>query len=430
MVWIHLAVLLAFIFLGARLGSLGVAYAGAAGVVVLGLLGCPVDPSKGIPWDVLGIIMTVISCIAVLQACGGLELLVDVSERMLRKNPRRITFVAPIITFFMTVFCGTGHVAFATLPVIAEVAKEQGIRPSRPLAIASVGSQIGICASPISAAVVAMTGYLEPMGISYLELVGMMIACGFVGTMAGAVVASRQGCELADDPVYQERLAAGRIQLHGTSAREIQPYARRGIALFAATLVVIMGYAAASSAVHLPLDRNSAIMSFMMTAALIMLVACHVRPTAISSQQTFRAGMSAALSVLGVAWLGNTFVAAHTDVITDAGASVLGSQPWLLAVVLLVASALLYSQGATTVAFMPVAASMGISGSVMAAAFPAVSGLFLLPTYPTTVAAVEFDDTGSTRIGKYVFNHPFMLPGLATIAVAVGLGFLVWPLIA
>lgn len=430
MVWIHLAVLLAFIFLGARLGSLGVAYAGAAGVVVLGLLGCPVDPSKGIPWDVLGIIMTVISCIAVLQACGGLELLVDVSERMLRKNPRRITFVAPIITFFMTVFCGTGHVAFATLPVIAEVAKEQGIRPSRPLAIASVGSQIGICASPISAAVVAMTGYLEPMGISYLALVGMMIACGFVGTMAGAVVASRQGCELADDPVYQERLAAGRIQLHGSSAREIQPYARRGIALFAATLVVIMGYAAASSAVHLPLDRNSAIMSFMMTAALIMLVACHVRPTAISSQQTFRAGMSAALSVLGVAWLGNTFVAAHTDVITDAGASVLSSQPWLLAVVLLVASALLYSQGATTVAFMPVAASMGISGSVMAAAFPAVSGLFLLPTYPTTVAAVEFDDTGSTRIGKYVFNHPFILPGLATIAVAVGLGFLVWPLIA
>lgn len=430
MVWIHLAVLLAFIFLGARLGSLGVAYAGAAGVVVLGLLGCAVDPSKGIPWDVLGIIMTVISCIAVLQACGGLELLVDVSERLLRRNPRRITFIAPIITFFMTVFCGTGHVAFATLPVIAEVAKEQGIRPSRPLAIASVGSQIGICASPISAAVVAMSGYLEPMGISYLELVGMTITCGFLGTMAGAVVASRQGCELEDDPVYRERLAAGKIRLKGSQAREIQPYARRGIALFAATLVVIMGYAAASSVVSLPLDRNSAIMSFMMTSALIMLVACHVRPGAVSSQQTFRAGMSAALSVLGVAWLGNTFVAAHSDLITQAGASVLHSQPWLLAVVLLVASALLYSQGATTVAFMPVAASMGISGTVMAAAFPAVSGLFLLPTYPTTVAAVEFDDTGSTRIGRYVFNHPFILPGLVTIAVAVILGFLLWPLIA
>jgi anaerobic C4-dicarboxylate transporter DcuA len=429
MIWVQLAVVLIFIFIGARLGGIGIAYAGAAGVIVLGLLGCEVDPTSGIPWDVLGIILAVISCIAGLQTCGGLDLLVKISERMLRSNPKRITFLAPVVTFFMTVFCGTGHVAFATLPVIAEVAKEQKIRPSRPLSIAVVASQVAIAASPISAAMVAMAGVVEPLGIGYLPLVGVAIVICFTGCMVGALVASRLGCELEDDPVYQERMAAGLVEMRGEGSYDIKPYARRSLVIFGITLVIVMVYAAVTSAVELPLNRNTAIMTFMMAAALIMKLTCKMELGEVTNQATFKGGMSAALCILGVAWLGNTFVNSNMDLIKGAGASVIQGQPWLLAVVLFFASALLYSQGATTAAFMPVAAAMGVSGAVMVASFPAVTGLYLLPTYPTTVAAIEMDDTGSTRIGKYVFNHPFILPGVTSVAVAVALGFLICPLV-
>lgn len=425
MIWIQFVVLLAFILLGARLGGIGIAYAGAAGVIVLGALGCPVDPESDIPWDVLGIIMAVISCIAVLQACGGLDLLVKVSEQLMRRNPRRLTFIAPVVTFFMTVFCGTGHVAFATLPVIAEVAKEQGIRPSRPLSISVVASQVGIAASPISAAMVAMASVVEADGVGYLTLVGISIVVCFVGCMAGALVASRLGVELEDDPVYQERRAAGLIAMRGAGEYDISPSAKPAVGIFSVALVLVMGYAALTSAMELPIGRNAAIMTFMMVAALIIKVTCKVDLSEVSNQSTFKGGMSAALCILGVAWLGNTFVNANIDSITSAGASIIEGSPWVLAVVLFFASALLYSQGATTTTFMPVAAAMGVSGAVMVASFPAVTGLYLLPTYPTTVAAIEMDDTGSTRIGKYVFNHPFLLPGVTSVAVAVLLGFAV-----
>lgn len=429
MFWAQLAVVLIFIFIGARLGGVGIAYAGGAGVIVLGLLGCTVDPAKDIPWDVLGIIIAVISCVAALQTCGGLDLLVQVSERMLRRNPKRITFLAPVVTFFMTVFCGTGHVAFATLPVIAEVAKEQGIRPSRPLSIAVVASQVAIAASPLSAAMIAMAAAVEPLGVGYLPLVGISILICFVGCMAGALVASHLGCELEDDPVYQERKAAGLVQMRGEGEYDIKPHARRSLVIFGVALLVVMVYAACASKLDLALGRNAAIMTFMMATALIMKFTCGLELGEVSNQATFKGGMSAALCILGVAWLGNTFVNTNLDAIKGAGESVIHGQPWLLAVVLFFASALLYSQGATTATFMPVAAAMGVGGATMVASFPAVTGLYLLPTYPTTVAAIEMDDTGTTRIGKYVFNHPFILPGVTAVVVAVGLGFLISPIV-
>ncbi|WP_316669875.1 anaerobic C4-dicarboxylate transporter [uncultured Propionibacterium sp.] len=430
MFWAELAVVLIFILIGARLGGVGIAYAGASGVIVLGLLGCRVDPTTGIPWDVLGIIIAVISCVAALQACGGLDLLIMVSERMLRRSPRRITLLAPVVTFLMTVLCGTGHVAFATLPVIAEVAKEQRIRPSRPLSIAVVASQVAIAASPISAAMIAMASAVEPLGIGYLPLVGVSILICFIGCMAGALVASRLGCELEDDPVYQERMAAGLVATRGEGEYDIKPYARRSVLIFTVALVVVMAYAALSSGIGaMPMGRNAAIMTTMMLAALLMRFTCRMDLGEVSNQSTFRGGMSAALCILGVAWLGNTFVNSNLDLIEGAGRAAIQGHPWLLAVVLFLASALLYSQGATTATFMPVAAAMGVGGAVMAASFPAVTGLYLLPTYPTTVAAIEMDDTGSTRIGEYVFNHPFILPGITSVVVAVGLGFLICQLV-
>ncbi|MFT3944940.1 MAG: anaerobic C4-dicarboxylate transporter [Ancrocorticia sp.] len=434
MIWLQFAVVLLFIFIGARIGSIGIGFAGGAGVIVLGLMGLEVDPVQGIPWDVLGIIMAVIACVATMQAAGGLDYLVQVTERLLRRNPKRITFYAPIVTYMMTLLCGTGHVAFSSLPVITEVAKEQGIRPSRPLTISVVASQVAIAASPISAAMIAMTAAVEPNGVDYIQVLMIAIPTTFVGCMVGALVSSRMGVELEDDPVYQERKRMGLIQKRDIESVEILPGAKSSVWIFLVTVLVVMVYATLSSdkipiMSEPPLARNVAIMTFMLAAALVMVFVCKPNVAEISSMSTFKGGMSASVCILGVAWLGNTFVNGHIEEIKAVGESVLSSSPWLLAVVLFFASALLYSQGATTATLMPVAQAMGVSGAVMVASFPAVTGLYLLPTYPTTVAAIEMDDTGSTRIGKYVFNHPFLLPGVVSVAVAIALGFLMAPIL-
>ncbi len=434
MIFVEFAVVLLFILIGARMGGIGIGYAGGAGVIVLALLGLPVDPVKGIPWDVLGIILCVIVCIAAMESAGGLDWLVAVTEKLLRKNPKRITFLAPMVTYFMTAFSGTGHVAYSSLPVIAEVAKESGVRPSRPLSISVVASQVAIVASPISAAVVAMTSIVEKAQVDYLQVLAVSLPTTFVGVMVGALVASRMGVELKDDPVYQDRLAKGLVKTRDVGVKEIAPHAKRSVAIFAVALLIVILYSTLTSPkvglIEDPtLGRSPAIMTFMFAAGMIIVLTCKVSIGTITSQSTYKGGTSAAICILGVAWLGNTFVEAHIDEIKTVGGDVISQYPWLLAVVLFFASALLYSQGATTITLMPVAQGMGVAASTMLASFPAVTGLYLLPTYPTTVAAVEMDSTGTTRIGKYVFNHPFLLPGVVSVAVAVVLGFGLAPMI-
>ncbi|BBC40702.1 anaerobic C4-dicarboxylate transporter [Photobacterium damselae subsp. piscicida] len=430
MIGVELFVVLAFIFLGARIGGIGIGFAGGAGVIVLSLiLGVPTSQSF-IPVDVILIIMSVITAIAAMQVAGGMDWLVQLAEDFLRKNPKRITFYAPIVTYLMTLMAGTGHAAFSTLPVIAEVAKGQGIRPSRPLSIAVVASQIAITASPISAAVVFFSGILEPLGVSYITLLAICIPTTFVACMVGAFVANFMGCDLKDDPVYQERLAKGLISLENKTRREIKPEAKRATYIFIAAIVFVVCYAAAiSHSVGLienpTLGRNEAIMTVMLTAAAAIVLTTKIDASLIAQAPTFRSGMTACICVLGVAWLGSTFVNAHVDGIKEVTGALLSDYPWMLALVLFFASMLLYSQGATTTALMPAALAIGVSPVTAIASFAAVSALFVLPTYPTLLAAVEMDDTGSTRIGNLVFNHPFFVPGVVTITTSVALGFVV-----
>ncbi|SKA61511.1 anaerobic C4-dicarboxylate transporter [Enterovibrio nigricans] len=434
MIALELFVVLAFIFIGARIGGIGIGLAGGAGVIVLSLfLGMPTSQTY-IPIDVILIIMSVITAIAAMQVAGGLDWLVEKAENFLRKNPKHITFYAPIVTYLMTLMAGTGHTAFSTLPVIAEVAKEQGIRPSRPLSIAVVASQIAITASPISAAVVFFSGVLDPMGVDYLTLLAICIPTTFIACMAGAFVANFMGCELKDDPVYQERLAKGLIKLQGETKREIAPTAKKATFIFLAAIILVVAYAAAISdstgLIDNPtLGRNEAIMTFMLAAATLIVGLTGIDASKIPSAPTFRSGMTACVCVLGVAWLGSTFVNGHVEGIKDVAGSLLQDYPWMLALVLFFASMLLYSQGATTVALMPAALAIGVAPLTAIASFAAVSALFVLPTYPTLLAAVEMDDTGSTRIGNLVFNHPFFVPGVVTITTAVALGFVVGGLV-
>jgi len=426
--WIvELLVVLVFIWFGARLGSIGIGFAGGFGVLVLGLV-FGLKPGT-IPVDVILIIMGVISAIAAMQVAGGLDYLVQIATRVLKSKPQYITFIAPMVTYSMTMFAGTGLTAFSTLPVIAEVAKTAGVRPSRPLAISTVASQIAITASPISAAVVFFSGALEKLGIDYLQLLMVVIPSTFIAVMLGAFVTNFLGKELKDDPIYQERLAKGQISESKIDDNKVLPPEAKGsVLIFGFALICVLFYATAISPTaglikNPVIGRDHAIITFMLSAAALITFFCKIEAKNILNAATFKSGMSSCICVLGVAWLGTTFVTAHLEEINVLAGTILETKPWLLAVALFFGSMLLYSQAATTKALMPVALALGVSPAAAIAAFPAVCALFVLPTYPTLLASVEFDDTGSTKIGKYVLNHSFIIPGTLTIAFAVALGF-------
>jgi anaerobic C4-dicarboxylate transporter DcuA len=432
MVVVELVIVLLAIWLGARLGGIGIGFAGGLGVLALTLI-CGLKPGA-IPFDVIEIIMAVIAAIAAMQIAGGLDYLVGLAERLLRRHPRYVTFLAPLVTYVMTLLAGTGHTAFSTLPVIAEVAKEQGVRPSRPLSIAVVASQIAITASPLSAAVVFFASILEPRGVSYLALLGVAIPSTMAAIFCAAIITSFLGKELKDDEVYQARLAKGEVKLRGEQVYDIKPGAKRAVLLFLIGIAAVVLYATAiSDSVGLisnpVLPRNEAIVVFMLTVATLICLTCKVDTGEILSASTFKSGMSACICVMGVAWLGDTFVKAHLNDIQALAGDMLQGYPWMLALVLFFAATLLYSQAATTKALMPAALMLGVSPLAAVASFAAVSALFVLPTYPTLLAAVEMDDTGSTRIGKFVFNHSFIIPGVLAIAFSVAFGFLFGSLI-
>lgn len=444
MLILQIIVLLGGIYLGVRLGGMGVGYAGGLGVIVLTLFLGMKTEMKYIPMDVILIIASVISAITAMQVAGGLDYLVQTAEKILRKNPKQINYLAPIVTYMLTIFAGTGHTAFSVIPVIVEVAKGQNIKPSAPLALSVVSSQVAITASPISAAFVAMTGVVEPLGVSYPMLLFICISTTFVAMIVTAFLVNKfYDLDLSKDPIYLERLEKGLVEeIKQTEYKELKPYAKRSVLIFAVGVLVVVAYALAISKsvglIEKPvLTRDNAIISFMLTIGFIIVVLCRVDTGKLLSTSTFQSGMNACICVLGIAWLGNTFIQGHLDGIKEVASQVVTQYPFILAIALYFISCLLYSQAATTRVMMPaVAVALGMttpenSGQVwiLVASFAAVSGLFVLPTYPTTLGAIAMDDTGTTKVGKFVFNHSFFLPGTIMVAISVALGFLVAPVL-
>lgn len=427
MLVLELVIVLLAIFLGARLGGIGIGFAGGLGVLVLAAIG--VAPGK-IPFDVISIIMAVIAAISAMQVAGGMDYLVHQTEKVLRKNPKHITILAPVVTYLLTIFAGTGNISLSALPVIAEVAKEQGIKPCRPLSTAVVSAQIAITASPISAAVVYMSSVMEGHGVSYLHLLMVVLPSTFLAVLVMSLIIS--WCfdsKLSNDPIYRKRLEEGLITLRGDKQIEIKKGAQTSVWLFLLGVIAVVVYAIVNSPslglVEKPLmNTTNAILIIMLSVATLTTIICRVDTDNVLNSSTFKAGMSACICILGVAWLGDTFVSANIDWIKETAGTVIQNHPWLLAVIFFFASALLYSQAATAKALMPMALALNVSPLTAVASFAAVSGLFILPTYPTLVAAVQMDDTGTTRIGKLVFNHPFFIPGTLGVALSVCFGFL------
>ena len=418
------------IIIGARLSGIGLGVMGGLGVVVLTFC-FGLKPGQ-IPVDVMLMIAAVISAAACMQAAGGLDLMVRVAERMLRKNPKNITIVAPLVTYTFTFLAGTGHVAYSVLPVIAEVARETKIRPERPLGIAVIASQQAITASPISAATVALLGLLTAAGfdISLFDILKISVPATLVGVLVGAFASMRVGKELIDDPEYKRRLEAGAI-VKGSAQVGSELSKKKAIPsvilfLSATLLIVLFGSfenmrpVFDGEAVGMPLIIE---MLMLATAALILLLTKTDGAKAVQGS-VFSAGMQAVVAIFGIAWMGDTFINGNIVELKAAVEGVVTEMPWLFGLALFVMSILLYSQAATVRAIVPLGLALAISPMMLIALFPAVNGYFFIPNYPTLVAAINFDSTGTTRIGKWVLNHSFMMPGLVATVVAIATGLL------
>ncbi|WP_212979884.1 anaerobic C4-dicarboxylate transporter family protein [Paenibacillus azoreducens] len=434
MFWIQLLIVLLAIFVGARLGGIGLGVMGGLGLTVL-TFGFGLQPTAP-PIDVMLMIAAVITAAGSLQTAGGMDYLVSLAERALRKNPSRITFMGPIVTYIFTFCAGTGHVSYSILPVIAEVSRQSGVRPERPLSISVIASQQAITASPISAATVALVSLLAGYQISLINILMISVPATFISCMITAWVMTKVGKDLNDDLEYQQRVKDGLVQeTLDTNAEQreaaAKPYAKRSVVLFlfGVLLVVLLGSlpqlrpAWVTDGKLVPLSMAYAIELVMLSIAALILLFCKVNASHLIKSNVFLAGMQAVISIFGIAWLGDTFFAGHMDQISIWIKNSVTAAPWLFAIALFVLSILLYSQAATIRALMPLGIALGLPPAALIAMFPAVNGYFFIPNYPTVIAAINFDRTGTTRIGKYVLNHSFMLPGLIATVLAVAIGF-------
>ena len=434
---IQFIIVLACILLGAQAGGIGLGVFGGLGLAIL-TFGFGLEPN-GIPIDVMLMMMAVVAAASAMQAAGGLDLMVKVASRILRKNPKYITFMAPVVTYVFTIFAGTGHVAYSVLPVIAEVARRNGIRPERPLSMAVIASQFSIVASPIAVAVVTAAHILEPYHITMLDILMVTIPSTVLGIGITCIFVNKMGKELKDDPEYQRRLkdpAYQEIYAAQVSESEMESgagerSAKRSLTIFlvAAVLVVILGISksfrpafAQADGTMKTLGMAQTIEIIMLTAGALIVLLCKPDGTAITRGSVFHAGMRAAMAIFGVAWLGDTLFNAHMSELETLVSGLVKTAPWTFAFALFAFSVLVNSQGATVATLFPLGVSLGIPPEIMVGTFVAVNGYFFIPNYGPIIASIDFDTTGTTRIGRYILNHSFMIPGLLSLAFSLVLG--------
>lgn len=435
MIYMELLVVLAAIFIGARVGGIGLGIFGMMGLGVL-VFGFGLKPGNP-PIDVMLIIVAVITAAATLQAAGGLDYLVKVAEKILRRNPAMITFLAPVVCYFFTLFSGTGHIAYSLLPIISEIATDSKVRPERPLSISVIASQQAITASPISAATAALLSaeLLGDRGITLGNILMVCIPATLIGVIAGAIAVNFVGVPLEKDPEYLRRIQEGILSQDKSEkavpSPEEQKRAKISVIIFLLGVfsIVLFGSVEAlrptftidGKAVQLGMTQTIEIV--MMSTAGLMLILAKADINKAVKGSVFIAGMQAVIAIFGIAWMGDTYFNGNIEFFKDHIAEIVNQYPFLFAVALFVMSIFLFSQAATVRTLYPLGLGLGISPLAMVAMFPAVNGYFFIPNYPTVVAAINFDRTGTTHIGKYVLNHSFQLPGFVATIVAIAIGY-------
>ncbi|MBO4871227.1 MAG: anaerobic C4-dicarboxylate transporter [Muribaculaceae bacterium] len=470
---LQLCIVLAALWLGSRYGSLALGAISGIGLAIL-VFGFGMEPGSP-PTDVIYIIIAAVTCAGIMQASGGMDWLIQLAEKMLRKHPARITFLAPLCTFFLTVLVGTGHVVYTLMPIICDIALKKGIRPERPCGIASIASQIGITCSPIAAAVVAFITISGANG--YAITIPKVLMVTFPACLLGIIMASiasyKRGKDLDKDPEFQKKIAdpEQREYIYGGTAttldKKIAPESKRAVYIFFGALLVIVFFAifqellpaydavkavedataielmgtkltlspdqvaklgltidGVTKVVSNPLKMNVVIQIVMISAAALMIIFCKASPKKAVTGPVWQSGMVAVVAIYGIAWLADTYFANYLTEIQGMLAGMVKHYPWSIAFAFFLVSVLVNSQGAVVVAMLPLAYKLGIDGWILLGVLPSVYGYFFIPNYPSDIATVNFDRTGTTVIGKYLLNHSFMMPGLVHTFVACVAGYL------
>ena len=444
---LELLIVLGALYVGSRYGSLALGAISGIGLALL-VLCFGLQPGTP-PTDVIYIIIAAVTCAGMMQASGGMDWLIQLAEKLLRKHPNHITILAPLSTFFLTVLVGTGHVVYTLMPIICDIALKKGIRPERPCGVASVASQVGITCSPIAAAVASFVIISNSNGfdVNNLQVIGVTIPACLCGLMAAAALSYRRGLDLDKDPKFQERLKDPKMKeyMYGSSAtlldKEISKEAKRAVYIFVGALALIVMYSVFQiagcdlrpefptgklnedgSPILKPIGMNIIIQIVMITAAAFMIIFCKAAPKKAVGGAVWQSGMVAVVAIYGIAWLADTYFSNYLDVMKSGLEGIVSTHPWTIAFAFFAVSVLINSQGAVVVAMLPLAYSLGIPGPVLLGVLPSVYGYFFIPNYPSDIATVNFDRSGTTVIGKYLLNHSFMMPGLVSVTVSTLVG--------
>lgn len=436
---LQLFVVLAALWVGSRYGSLALGAISGIGLAIL-VLGFGLKPGVP-PTDVIYIIIAAVTCAGIMQASGGMDWLIQIAEKLLRRHPERITFFAPLCTFFLTVLVGTGHVVYTLMPIICDIALKKGIRPERPCAVASIASQVGIICSPITAAVVAFVSISNANGfpITIPQVLLVTIPASIIGLLAASAASYRRGADLDKDPVFQERIKDPEQYeyIYGNTQsvldKEIPQSAKNAVYIFLASIFLIVAFA--SFPALLPeydgerLKMNIVIQIVMLSAAALMVIFCKSSPKKAVSGAVWQSGMVAVVAIYGIAWMADTLFSNYMTEIHSVLEGVVKAHPWSISLAFFLVSILINSQGAVVVSMLPLAYGLGIPGYVLLGVLPSVYGYFFIPNYPSDIATVNFDRTGTTKIGKYLLNHSFMMPGMICLIVSTVVSYLLATLI-
>ena len=441
-VLLQLAIVLALIFIGARVGSIGLGIYGMVGVFILVFL-FGLHPGK-IPIDVMLIIVSVITAAAALQAAGGLDYLVGLAARFLRKHPTHITYYGPLVTWLFCLVAGTAHTSYSLLPIISEIATNQKIRPERPMSVATIAASLGITGSPVSAATAAVisTDLLGGRGVELKDILLVCIPASLIAILVASFVQNRVGKELEADPEYQRRVREGIINPEEDARKMAQnetapnPRAKYSVLAFLLGVFLVVLFGSVPSlrpsfdynGEHVTLSMPETIEIVMMAIAALILLVGKAQVSDAVKGNVFGAGMNAMVSIFGIAWMGDTFFNGNMEFFKSHIADVVTQYPFLFSVALFFMSIMLFSQAATVRTLYPLGIGLGLPPMALVAMFPACNGYFFIPNYPTEVAAINFDRTGTTRIGRYVINHSFQLSGFITTFVSIGVGYLIMTL--
>lgn len=433
MIYVQGAMVIALIAVGVHFKGMAIGLFGAVGVLLF-VVGFGVAPGS-VPLSAMLIIMAVVTAAGSMQLAGGIDYLVSLAQKVIRRFPRQITYVAPLTTFGFCAGAGTGNIYYSLMPVIYEVAHANKVRPERPLALSATAGQLAITSSPVSAATAAMVGLLAPLGFKITDILSITMPASILAIIAGAFIMNMRGKELDDDPEYQRRLAAGEVQ-PPASGVETKPVTREGklsALLFGAGVVFIICAGIFEELRPIVLakgkptevDLSQLIQITMLTVAAAIVALCKIKASDIVKSNLFDSGMVAVVALFGVAWMANTFIGAHEKTIVDGLGELAKQNPIMIAFALFAVAAITTSQSSATFSIIPIGIALGLSPAMLAAMWPAVVGVFFLPTNGAQIATVELDHTGTTRIGAAVINHSFLLPVIIFSLVAVGCGMLI-----